>query len=192
VWQNSLGHCTLKADFPLGKRELSVSLFQSLVLLLFNDSQSLNYKDILEATGLEEKELKRTLLSLACAKARVLNKFPKTKEIEENSTYEFNRDFTHKLYRIKVNLIQLKETPEEQQSTTERVFQDRQYQIDAAIVRIMKTRKTMSHTMLLSEVYSQSKFPLTSTDMKKRIESLIEREYLERDKNNTNVYNYLA
>ena len=29
-------------------------------------------------------------------------------------------------------------------------------------------------------------------DLKKRIESLIDREYLERDKNNATIYNYLA
>lgn len=49
---------------------------------------------------------------------------------------------------------------EEQASTTERVFQDRQYQIDAAIVRIMKMRKTLSHNLLVSEVYNQLKFPV--------------------------------
>ncbi len=49
---------------------------------------------------------------------------------------------------------------EEQASTTERVFQDRQYQIDAAIVRIMKMRKTLSRNLLMSEVYNQLKFPV--------------------------------
>ena len=28
VWHNSLGHCVLKAQFPKGTKELSVSLFQ--------------------------------------------------------------------------------------------------------------------------------------------------------------------
>lgn len=51
--------------------------------------------------------------------------------------------------------------PEENSSTTERVVQDRHYQIDAAIVRIMKTRKTLAHTQLLTEIYSQLKFPLS-------------------------------
>lgn len=45
-------------------------------------------------------------------------------------------------------------------STTERVFQDRQYQIDAAVVRIMKMRKTLSHNLLVSELYNQLKFPV--------------------------------
>lgn len=38
----------------------------------------------------------------------------------------------------------------------------------------------------------QLKFPIKPTDLKKRIESLIDREYLERDKNNSQIYNYLA
>ncbi|KAJ0702967.1 putative cullin [Helianthus annuus] len=28
MWQNSLGHCVLKAEFAKGKKELDVSLFQ--------------------------------------------------------------------------------------------------------------------------------------------------------------------
>jgi hypothetical protein len=40
------------------------------------------------------------------------------------------------------------------------VFQDRQYQVDAAIVRIMKTRKTLTHSQLISELYQQLKFPV--------------------------------
>jgi hypothetical protein len=38
--------------------------------MLFNDADTLSYKDILSSTGLEEKELKRTLQSLACGKVR--------------------------------------------------------------------------------------------------------------------------
>ena len=88
--------------------------------------------------------------------------------------------------------VQLKETNEEQKATEERVFQDRQYQIDAAIVRIMKMRKTLSHTILLTELYNQLKFPVKPPDLKKRIESLIDRDYMERDKDNPNQYNYVA
>lgn len=49
---------------------------------------------------------------------------------------------------------------EEQKATEERVYQDRQYQIDAAIVRIMKMRKTLSHNLLISELYKQLTFPV--------------------------------
>ncbi|XP_042373284.1 cullin-4-like isoform X2 [Zingiber officinale] len=192
MWQNSLGHCVLKAEFPKGKKELSVSLFQTVVLMLFNDTQKLNFQDIKDSTGIDDKELRRTLQSLACGKVRVLQKIPKGREIEDEDSFVFNEEFNAPLYRIKVNAIQMKETVEENTSTTERVFQDRQYQVDAAIVRIMKTRKILSHTLLITELFQQLKFPIKPADLKKRIESLIDREYLERDKNNSQIYNYLA
>ncbi|URE17705.1 Cullin family [Musa troglodytarum] len=192
MWQNSLGHCVLKAEFPRGKKELSVSLFQAVVLMLFNDTQRLSFQDIKDSTGIDDRELRRTLQSLACGKVRVLQKIPKGREIEDEDSFVFNEEFTAPLYRIKVNAIQMKETVEENTSTTERVFQDRQYQVDAAIVRIMKTRKVLSHTLLITELFQQLKFPIKPVDLKKRIESLIDREYLERDKNNPQIYNYLA
>ncbi|KAL3702128.1 hypothetical protein R1sor_020150 [Riccia sorocarpa] len=192
MWQNSLGHCVLKANFPKGKKELSVSLFQTVVLMLFNDAHTLSFQEIKDTTAIEDKELRRTLQSLACGKVRVLLKQPKGREVEDEDTFIFNEEFLAPLFRIKVNAIQLKETVEENTSTTERVFQDRQYQIDAAIVRIMKTRKMLSHTLLITELFQQLKFPIKPADLKKRIESLIDREYLERDKSNPQIYNYLA
>lgn len=191
-WQSTLGHCVLKAEFKEGKKELQVSLFQTLVLLMFNEGEEFSLEDIKLATGIEDSELRRTLQSLACGKARVLTKIPKSKDVEDGDKFSCNDDFKHKLFRIKINQIQMKETVEEQASTTERVFQDRQYQIDAAIVRIMKMRKTLSHNLLVSEVYNQLKFPVKPADLKKRIESLIDRDYMERDKENPNQYNYVA
>ncbi|XP_006639256.1 cullin-4A isoform X1 [Lepisosteus oculatus] len=191
-WQPTLGHAVLKSEFKEGKKEVQVSLFQTLVLLMFNEGDEFTLEDIRSATGIEDSELRRTLQSLACGKARVLLKDPKGKDVEDGDRFLFNGDFKHKLFRIKINQIQMKETVEEQVSTTERVFQDRQYQIDAAIVRIMKMRKTLSHTLLVSELYNQLKFPVKPGDLKKRIESLIDRDYMERDKDTPNQYHYVA
>lgn len=191
-WQPTLGHAVLKAEFKEGKKEVQVSLFQTLVLLMFNEGEEFSIEEIRTATGIEEGELRRTLQSLACGKARVLNKTPRGKDVEDGDRFNFNMDFKHKLFRIKINQIQMKETVEEQVSTTERVFQDRQYQIDAAVVRIMKMRKTLSHNLLVSELYNQLKFPVKPGDLKKRIESLIDRDYMERDKETPNQYHYVA
>ena len=114
------------------------------------------------------------------------------KDVNDGDKFIVNKDFTHQLFHIKINQVQLKETTEEQKATEERVFQDRQYQIDAAIVRIMKMRKTLSHNLLLTELYNQLKFPVKPPDLKKRIESLIDRDYMERDRDNANQYNYVA
>ncbi|KAG7205670.1 hypothetical protein KM043_007620 [Ampulex compressa] len=191
-WQPTLGHCVLKAWFNQGNKELQVSLFQALVLILFNDTDNLSLEDIKAATNIEDGELRRTLQSLACGKARVLQKNPRGRDVADNDRFIFNAEFTNKLFRIKINQIQMKETNEEQKATEERVYQDRQYQIDAAIVRIMKMRKTLTHNLLISELYNQLKFPVKPADLKKRIESLIDRDYMERDRDNANQYNYVA
>lgn len=56
-WKHQLAHCQLRARFPKGNKELVVSSFQAIVLLLFNDvpeGGSLNYRQIQEATELSE------------------------------------------------------------------------------------------------------------------------------------------
>lgn len=47
---------------------------------------------------------------MACGKARVLAKNPKGKDIEDGDKFICNDDFKHKLFRIKINQIQMKET----------------------------------------------------------------------------------
>lgn len=45
-WDHALGTATLKARFKNGEKELSVSLYQALVLLLFNESLELSFKEL--------------------------------------------------------------------------------------------------------------------------------------------------
>lgn len=63
--------------------------------------------------------------------------------------------------------------------------------VDATCVRIMKSRKVETHTELMSSIIRQiTMFNAQPQMIKKRIESLIEREYLERDKDQRNKYIY--
>ena len=51
------------------------------------------------------------------------------KDIEKMDEFEFNKEFRHKMCKLKINQIQMKETQDENQITTEKVYQDRQYQV---------------------------------------------------------------
>ena len=110
--------------------------------------------------------------SLACAKYRVLTKLPKGKDINETDSFCVNLKFEDPKYRIKINQVQLKETKEENKETHERVAADRHYETQAAIVRIMKSRKTIKHAELVAEVIkaTKSRGVLDPADIKKNIE----------------------
>jgi cullin-4 len=194
AWLDGLGHCVLRARFDKGEKELCTSTFQAAVLLLFNSArdESMTAREILDASGMEDGECRRTLQSLACGKHRVLTKTPKGRDVADTDVFTVNAAFTERLFRVKINSIQLRETEADAAETNEKVFQDRQYQIDACLVRVMKTRKSLAHQSLVSETFAQIAFPAKPADVKKRIESLIEREYLERDRNDPQTYNYLA
>ena len=124
---------------------------------------------------IDDGELKRTLQSLACAKYRVLTKTPKGKAVNDNDTFTLNLNFHDAKYRIKINQIQAKETKAENKETHERVAADRNYETQAAIVRIMKTRKNITHAELVSEVIvaTKSRGVLDPSEIKKNIEKYV-------------------
>jgi cullin-4 len=76
AFAHALERCVVSCRFPRGKKDLEVSLFQAIVLMCFNKADQLSYSAVRDRTGLDEEELKRTLLSLACGVVgtRVLTK----------------------------------------------------------------------------------------------------------------------
>jgi len=193
-WSPLLGQCTLRANYEGNvRKEMSVSLFQAIVLLLFNSATSMTCKEIGAATNIPTADLHRTLQSLALHKhVKLLIKEPKAREVSDTDAFTYNAAFTHKMFRITVTQICAKEQHEEEAGVERRVFEDRQHEVDAAIVRMMKVKKSLSHQQLLAEVFAAVSFPVTAADVKKRVESLIEREYLDRDPEKSGTYTYLA
>ncbi|THZ31198.1 Cullin-domain-containing protein [Aureobasidium pullulans] len=194
-WKHSLAHCQMKAKFAKGTKELVVSSFQAIILLLFNGIDAtthLTYDFIKSESGLPEAEVNRTLQSLACAKLRPLAKHPKGREISPTDTFTVDPSFWHDKYRVKINQVQLKETKEENKETHERVAADRNFECQAAVVRVMKSRKTIGHSELIAEVITatRSRGVLDVKDIKKNIDRLIEKDYMEREEGN--MYSYIA
>ncbi|KAJ0988325.1 hypothetical protein J5N97_006681 [Dioscorea zingiberensis] len=197
TWQTNMGTADIKATFGKGqKHELNVSTYQMCVLMLFNSSDHMSYKEIVQATGIPAAELKRCLQSLACVKGKnVLRKEPMSKDIAEDDVFYFNDKFTSKFFKVKIGtVVAQKESEPEKQETRQRVEEDRKPQIEAAIVRIMKSRRVLDHNNIVAEVTKQlqARFLPNPVVIKKRIESLIEREFLERDKADRKLYRYLA
>ncbi|KAI5679051.1 hypothetical protein M9H77_10001 [Catharanthus roseus] len=196
-WQTNMGTADLKATFGKGqKHELNVSTYQMCVLMLFNNADRLRYKEIEQATEIPSSDLRRCLQSLALVKGKnVLRKEPMSKDIAEDDTFVVNDKFSSKFYKVKIGtVVAQKESEPEKQETRQRVEEDRKPQIEAAIVRIMKSRRVLDHNNIIAEVTKQlqSRFLANPGEIKKRIESLIEREFLERDSADRKMYRYLA
>lgn len=179
------------------KHIIQVSTYQMCVLMLFNNRDKLTYEELQNETDIPERDLIRALQSLAMGKAtqRILIKNPKTKEIEPSHVFYVNDSFTSKLHRVKIQTVAAKgESEPERRETRNKVDEDRKHEIEAAIVRIMKARKKMPHNILVAEVTEQlkSRFMPSPVIIKKRIEGLIEREYLARTPEDRKVYTYVA
>ncbi|KAG0053070.1 Cullin-3 [Gryganskiella cystojenkinii] len=198
TWHSTMGNVDLRATFNTRKHDLNVSTMAAVVLLIFNDrpdDEVVSYTTIEQETGLPAENLKRTLQSVACGKFKILIKEPKSKEINDTDTFKFNAAFTDKLSRIKIQTVASKvETAIELKETQEKVDDSRKHMAEAAIVRVMKNRKSLDHNNLVTEVISQlqGRFNPAPSMIKKRIEALIDREYLERAPGDRTIYNYLA
>ncbi|KVH96147.1 cullin-3A-like [Cynara cardunculus var. scolymus] len=196
-WQTNMGTGDVKAYFDKGqKHELIVSTYQMCVLMLFNNADRLTYKEIEQATEIPSTDLKRCLQSMACVKGKnILRKEPMSKDIGEDDVFLVNEKFTSKFYKVKIGtVVAQKESEPEKQETRQRVEEDRKPQIEATIVRIMKARRVLDHNNIIAEVIKQlqSRFLANPSEIKKRIESLIERDFLERDGSDRKLYQYLA
>ncbi|KAJ6446186.1 SCF ubiquitin ligase subunit CulC [Purpureocillium lavendulum] len=214
TWIGSTGSADVRCTFPAipGKSgplarerryEINVPTFGMVVVMLFNELEeggSLTFEDIQEKTGISTQDLMKTLTAIAVApKSRVLLKDPANRSIKPGDKFSFNASFVSKTVRIKapiINAVSKVEDTQERKTTEEKNNQTRAHIIDAAIVRIMKSRKELSHANLVSEVLGQlsSRFKPEVSLIKKRIEDLIVREYLERpdEEDAPSMYRYVA
>ncbi|CAI5707445.1 unnamed protein product [Peronospora effusa] len=211
AWMVNMGTVDVRASFSAGvedtkrRHELNVSTYQAVILMLFNQRLEWRFKDLVERTRIDVKDLKRHLISLCTPKYKILIKSSKGKRIdEETDVFTLNNGYKSKLHRVRIPLVSQKETsllpavalsssnPADALPPT--VAEDRKHLVEAAIVRIMKTRKQVQHNQLIAEVTRQmsGRFTPSPQLIKLRIESLIEREYLQRSTTDRRMYNYLA
>ncbi|ERS98969.1 hypothetical protein HMPREF1624_04164 [Sporothrix schenckii ATCC 58251] len=218
-WVGSAGSADIRCVFPRipghdkgplsreRRYEINAPTHGMIVLLLFNElparddgsTPALSFDEIQGRTNIPAADLTRALASLCIPpKCRVLLKSPLTKTIKPTDTFAFNAQFASKSLKIKVpviNALSKVEGEDERKATEDKNNQTRSHTIDAAVVRIMKQRKELTHTALVTEVVTQlaSRFRPEVAMVKKRIEDLISREYLERiEDSEPAAYRYVA
>jgi len=205
TWALAMGSCDVKGSgFKSDMvHEFTVTLFQACALLVLSGGASKSLQEVSMHLNLPMDECKRQLVSLCVGKFNVLVKSGTLKELKSTDVYAANAEFSSKLRRVRIPLVSATSKGLGLQGGTASsavadlpsdVLEDRKHLIDAAIVRVMKSRKRLDHASLVAEVARQmsARFNPSPQDVKKRIESLIEREYVERDATDGRVYVYMA
>ena len=175
------------------KKILVVSTYQMIVLLNFNNKNTWTFKDLMDSTGIPKEELMVASLSMAHPKVKIMRKAPNTKDVQDQHKFQINPKYTNPRAKIPIPTLNIKTSSKEIDNTKmEAIYRLRRHQMDAAIVRIMKARKTLKHPDLVTEVVKQlrGRFTPKPVDIKKRIANLIELEYLERDEQDRQLYHY--
>lgn len=221
-WSPKFGLMDLRITYPSKTYEINLSTYAGVIMMLFaplsTDAQGnpvlaflekreLSYQEIFELTNIPEQDLRRQLQSIAVApRLRLLVKVPMTKDVNPDDKFRLNEKFKAPTNKVKVLTVSSSSSaskPEagkvsvKQEETDEvkaNIEEGRKHLVNAAIVRIMKSRQTVNHNLLIAEIIKQlqNHFQPLTLLIKQRIEDLIEKEYLERDTDSGGIYHYVA
>ena len=124
------------------------------LLLMFEKSDSMNAKDLQTATKISPEQFPRYVQSLVDAKLLLADK----EEVDNDTVVTLNLKYSNKRTKFRIAGTVQRETPQEVEQTHHAIDDDRKMYLQAAIVRIMKSRKILKHNLLIQEVRSLSAF----------------------------------
>ena len=163
------------------------------ILLLFNEHPVITYQQFLEMTQIPANELHQHLIPLI--KQKIIVKTPKINSFSPEDAMQVNLEFKSNMYRNKVAVLNSKAQREQDTVKVQgKVEDDRRYAIEAGIIKVMKAHRKIDYTNLMTETTRllQVRFTPEPQQIKVRLESLIERGYIERSEEDKRVFKYIA
>ncbi|UYV65136.1 CUL1 [Cordylochernes scorpioides] len=167
---------------------LRASTFQTVILFQFNSADSLTVKQLYEATEIKMELLLNVLQTLLKS---TLLKSKDSAKLGPSSIVELNHHYRNKKRLVNLNAPLKSSEKEQKEADTLSVNQQRQFETQAAIVRIMKREKKLSRQQLIAAVIDELKtrFKVDLEQFKKYMKNLIERDFIEEE--GSGIYNYV-
>jgi len=211
MWLHSLSKVDLRANlwshYPNSKSwcELQVSLPQALILLRYNDCITSTLLELRETTGLEAEEVERSLrILIGCGVLRISNSNVEGmsdptswKGMEDTISISLNDEFSPKRRKMKLaNLLEpeMNKESNDLEGSRRKMEEDRRLQIQACLVRIMKSCRRATSSYLIGETITllSHRFKAAVSDIKVNLESLIEKDYIVKVDGATDTFEYVA
>ncbi|GBG32209.1 Cullin-1 [Hondaea fermentalgiana] len=201
TWIHALGTMTLSGRFTACEKpvQLVVTTFQGAILLLYNESDTpLSVTQMASRLGLSVEITRKQLHSLTNGKHAILRSVgASTASGENEALYGINDEFTTRARRIRIPQLPMEKAEQAKQERSTnllKISEERRYAVEAAIVRILKTHKTLSYVELsvkVVEMLSPVFMPQPNT-IRKRVDDLLERDYIEKDEADDSKLVYVA
>ena len=198
---NALGRCVVEMNINNKTYKLSVTTLQAVVLNLFNPNENgsvptYTTKEVMRLLQLNKKYAKRVLHSLSCSKYSVLENLD-GRQILMGDRFTSSSTFSHSKKKLILPMQKSYLTKIFHERVPERV-PERVVAIEAAIVRMMKLRRQMTHHELVDNVITElinilptSGIHINVKTVKRCIERVMDREYIERDEHQSDLIRYL-
>ncbi|XP_077544806.1 cullin-1-like [Haemaphysalis longicornis] len=199
TWLHSICRGELTTSCFKNSHIIQASMFQMVVLLEFNIALSFSIQQLHESTDIRMDTLIEVVKTLL--KNRLLVTPENGREdpsslatCQPGTIVSLNDNYSNKKVHVNISVPVRASEEAEQAASRKAVELDRKLGIQAAIVRIMKARKTLEHRELVAEVLRQlsSLFTPDVLAIKAGIDKMIEREYIERAEGQSDVYKYVA
>jgi len=149
TWLHHLSQGELKFNYLPKSYLVTVQTYQMALLLLFEYCDTVSCRDAAASLRLSHEQLVKHAASLVDCK--ILDK-SSASELEEDTILTLNLNYTNKRTKFRVTGVLQRDAPQDAEATHRSVDEDRKMFLQAAIVRIMKSRKLLRHNQLIQEV----------------------------------------